>query len=31
MKYINGNKSYAVLSEELGIKHCTQLKVWVKK
>ncbi|PKG21622.1 transposase [Niallia nealsonii] len=31
MKYINGNKSYAILSEELGIKHCTQLKVWVKK
>ncbi|MDQ0975529.1 transposase [Neobacillus niacini] len=31
MKYINGNKSYAVLAEELGIKNCTQLKVWVRK
>ncbi len=31
MKYINGNKSYAVLSEELGIKRCAQLKVWFKK
>lgn len=31
MKYINGNKSYKVLAEELGIKNCTQLKVWVRK
>ncbi|WP_419888714.1 transposase [Neobacillus niacini] len=31
MKYINGNKSYAVLAKELGIKNCTQLKVWVRK
>lgn len=31
MKYTNGNKSYAVLAEELGIKNCTQLKVWVRK
>lgn len=31
MKYINGSKSYKVLAEELGIRNCTQLKVWVKK
>lgn len=31
MKYINGNQSYEVLSKELGIRSCTQLKVWVKK
>ncbi|QKE76182.1 hypothetical protein HPK19_24680 (plasmid) [Arthrobacter citreus] len=30
MKYVNGN-IYQVLAEELGIRHCTQLKVWVKK
>ena len=31
MRYVNGSKSYKVLSEELGIRHCSQLKVWVKK
>ncbi|WP_404800823.1 transposase [Guptibacillus algicola] len=31
MKYINGSKSYKALSEELGIKNNTQLKVWVRK
>lgn len=31
MKYINGSQSYKALAEELGIKNCTQLKVWVKK
>jgi hypothetical protein len=30
LKYINGSKSYKVMAEELGIQHCTQLKVWVK-
>lgn len=31
MKYVNGSKSYKALAEELGIRHCSQLKVWVKK
>jgi transposase len=31
MKYINGSKSYKVLANELGMRSCTQLKVWVKK
>jgi transposase len=31
MKYINGSKSYKALAEELGIRNCTQLKIWVKK
>ncbi len=31
MKYINGSKSYKVMADELGIRNCTQLKVWVKK
>ncbi|TLS34883.1 transposase [Pseudalkalibacillus caeni] len=31
MKYVNGSKSYQSLAEELGIRNCTQLKVWVKK
>lgn len=31
MKYINGSKSYKVLADELGIRNCTQLKVWVKR
>ncbi|MCF6137410.1 transposase [Pseudalkalibacillus berkeleyi] len=31
MKYVNGSKSYKALAEELGIRNCTQLKVWVKK
>ncbi|WP_251032418.1 transposase [Mesobacillus foraminis] len=29
--YDSGSKSYKVVAEELGIRHCTQLKVWVKK
>lgn len=31
LAYVNGSKSYKVVAEELGIRHCTQLKVWVKK
>jgi transposase-like protein len=31
MKYVNGSKSYKVLAEELGIRNCSQLKVWVRK
>jgi transposase len=31
MKYINGSKSYQVLADELGMRSCTQLKVWVRK
>ncbi|KAF0817146.1 MULTISPECIES: transposase [Cytobacillus] len=31
IKYVNGSKSYKVLAEELGIRNCSQLKVWVKK
>jgi transposase len=31
MKYVNGSKSYKALAEELGIRNCSQLKVWVKK
>lgn len=29
--YVNGSESYQRLSERLGIRNCTQLKVWVKK
>ncbi|MFY0331126.1 transposase, partial [Bacillus sp. YIM B13410] len=29
--YEEGNKSYQLLSEELGIKSSTQLKSWVRK
>lgn len=31
MKYINGSKSYQLLTDELGMRNCTQLKVWVRK
>jgi transposase-like protein len=31
MKYVNGSKSYKALAEEMGIRNCSQLKVWVKK
>jgi transposase len=31
MMYINGEKSYQILSNELGIRSPTQLKDWVKK
>lgn len=31
MEYVNGSKGYKALAEELGIRNCTQLKVWVKK
>ncbi len=31
LAYVNGSKSYKVVAEEMGIRHCTQLKVWVKK
>ncbi len=31
MKYVNGSKSYKQTAEELGIRNCSQLKVWVKK
>ncbi|WP_411809695.1 transposase, partial [Bacillus mojavensis] len=29
--YEEGNKSYHLLSEELGLRSSTQLKNWVKK
>ncbi len=29
--YLAGAESYKVAAERLGIKHCTQLKVWVRK
>jgi transposase len=31
IKYINGSKSYQTLAGELGMRSCTQLKVWVRK
>jgi transposase len=31
IKYLNGSKSYEKAADELGIRNCTQLKVWVKK
>jgi transposase-like protein len=31
MKYVNGSKSYKAMAEELEIRNCSQLKVWVKK
>ncbi len=31
MEYVNGSKSYKSLAEELGIRNCSQLKVWVHK
>ncbi|MBB3071348.1 transposase-like protein [Paenibacillus baekrokdamisoli] len=30
-EYIEGSVSYKRVAEKLGIRHCTQLKVWVKK
>jgi transposase len=29
--YLKGIMSYKVVSEELGIRNCTQLKVWVRR
>jgi transposase len=29
--YVEGSESYQRVAEKLGIKNCTQLKVWVKK
>jgi transposase len=30
-EYINGSSSYKLVAKKLDIRHCTQLKVWVKK
>ncbi|GGF99003.1 hypothetical protein GCM10010912_49720 [Paenibacillus albidus] len=29
--YLTGSESYKVVAERLGIRNCTQLKVWVGK
>jgi transposase len=29
--YLEGSVSYKVVAEKLGIRSCTQLKVWVRK
>ena len=29
--YLEGSSSYKVVAEQLEIRHCSQLKVWVKK
>lgn len=29
--YVEGIMSYKVVAEKLGIRNCTQLKVWVKR
>jgi transposase len=29
--YLGGSASYKVAAEQLGIRNCSQLKVWVKK
>ncbi|WP_407945121.1 transposase [Paenibacillus glycinis] len=29
--YVEGSASYKVIAEREGIRHCSQLKVWVKK
>ncbi|NHN34958.1 transposase [Paenibacillus agricola] len=29
--YLEGSSSYKVVAEQAGIRHCSQLKVWVKK
>jgi transposase len=29
--YLVGSESYKVVAERLGIRNCTQLKVWVRK
>ncbi len=31
MAYVNGPESYQAVTERLGIRNCSQLKVWVKK
>jgi transposase-like protein len=30
-EYMKGSSSYKIVAEKLDIRHCTQLKVWVKK
>jgi transposase len=30
-EYVEGSSSYKMIAEKLGIRNCTQLKVWVKK
>jgi transposase len=30
-EYLKGSSSYKLVAEKLDIRHCTQLKVWVKK
>lgn len=30
-EYMKGLSSYKIVAEKLDIRHCTQLKVWVKK
>jgi transposase len=30
-EFIEGSSSYKIVAERLGIRSCTQLKVWVKK
>jgi transposase len=30
-EYMEGSDSYKSVAGKLGIRHCTQLKVWVKK
>lgn len=30
-EYLEGTNSYKIVAEMLGIRNCTQLKVWVKK
>jgi transposase len=29
--YLAGSESYSAIAKRLGIRNCTQLKVWVKK
>jgi transposase len=29
--YLEGSTSYKVVSEKMGIRNCTQLKVWVRE
>lgn len=29
--YLEGSTSYKLVSEKMGIRNCTQLKVWVRK
>jgi transposase len=30
-EYMKGSASYKTLAEKLGVRNCTQLKVWVKR